>query len=129
MMIPDQDPVFTLFCQATASTAVLTSTIRNRIESRAIDDSLQDRHGERAGKAILGLPHHLRYKVHHGKMTHSLSALDPAAEPESIVKHRGGIVIRLGNKHYAIDITTSARPLPQEPAKVKVLPGRPRSAR
>ena len=46
--------------------------------------------------------------------------LDPAAEPEAIVKHRREIVIRLGSKRYAIDITTSARPLP--PAKVKVLP-------
>ena len=42
--------------------------------------------------------------------------LDPAAEPESIVKHHLGIVIRLGSKRYAIDITTSARPLPPEPA-------------
>jgi hypothetical protein len=48
--------------------------------------------------------------------------LDPAAAPEPIVKHRRAIVIRLGRKRYAIDITTSARPLPPEPAKVKVLP-------
>jgi hypothetical protein len=52
-----------------------------------------------------------------------------AAEPEPIVKHRRAIVIRLGNKRYAIDITTSARPLPPEPAVVKVLPRRPRSPR
>jgi hypothetical protein len=45
--------------------------------------------------------------------------LDPAAEPEPIVKHREAIVIRLGSKRYAIDITTSARPLP--------LPNRPRA--
>jgi hypothetical protein len=37
-----------------------------------------------------------------------------------------GIVIRLGRKRYAIDITTSARPLPPELAQVKVLPKRPR---
>jgi hypothetical protein len=47
---------------------------------------------------------------------------DPAAEPEAIVKYRREIVIRLGSKRYAIDITTSARPLPPEPAKIKVLP-------
>ena len=46
----------------------------------------------------------------------------PAAEPEAIVKHRREIVIRLGSERYAIDITTSARSLPPEPAKVKVLP-------
>ena len=55
--------------------------------------------------------------------------LDAAAEPEPIVKHRREIVIRLGSKRYAIDITTSARPLPPEPAKVQVLPRRPRSPR
>ena len=55
--------------------------------------------------------------------------LDAAAEPEPIVKHRREIVIRLGSKRYVIDITTSARPLPPEPAKVKVLPRRPRSPR
>lgn len=47
---------------------------------------------------------------------------DPTAEPEPLVKHRREIVICLGNKRYAIDITTSARPLPPEPAKVKELP-------
>ena len=55
--------------------------------------------------------------------------LDPAAEPEPIVKHRWEIVIRLGSKRYAIDITTSTRPLPPELAKIKVFPRRPRSAR
>jgi hypothetical protein len=43
--------------------------------------------------------------------------LDPATEPEPIVKHCREIVIRLGSERYAIDITTSARPLPPEPAK------------
>ena len=51
--------------------------------------------------------------------------LDPAAEPEPIVKHHGGIVIRLGSKRYAIDITASARPLRRNQQRSKCFPGDP----
>ena len=54
--------------------------------------------------------------------------LDPAAEPEPIVKHRREIMIRLGSGRYAIDITTSARPLPPEPAKVEMFPRKSKPA-
>jgi hypothetical protein len=55
--------------------------------------------------------------------------LKTAAQPEPVVKHHGGIVIRLGGKRYAIDITTSARLLPPEPATVKEFSSKPRGRR
>ena len=55
--------------------------------------------------------------------------LETPAEPGPIVRHHGGITIRLGSKRYAIEITTSARPLPPEPATVEMFPSKSKPPR
>lgn len=49
--------------------------------------------------------------------------LDPAAEPEAIVKHRGEIVIRLGSKRYAIDIPPRLGRCRRNQQRSKCFPG------